>query len=168
MEVSCDHCGILFKKMASEIKKSKTGANYCGSSCSAKANNRLFPKRQKSNRCQTCAKPIGPKIKFCSRGCNPKLSLIDGQTLGDYLSSALKKDANIYNRIRQRARLVALKELQKVCVKCGYSRHVEVCHKRPISDFPLDASIKDEINNIDNLIVLCPNCHWEYDHPELK
>jgi predicted HNH restriction endonuclease len=23
-----------------------------------------------------------------------------------------------------------------------------------------------EINKPENLIILCPNCHWEFDHPE--
>lgn len=165
MEVKCDHCGTLFEKRVSEMKKSKTGSHYCGSSCAARANNKLFPKRRMSNKCQTCDKRIRHGVMFCNRSCNPKLATIDNQTLGDHISSMVKRDANLYNKIRQKARAVAYKEMPRVCVKCGYSKHVEVCHKISISDFPLTASVRDEINHIDNLLVLCPNCHWEHDHP---
>jgi predicted restriction endonuclease len=41
--------------------------------------------------------------------------------------------------------------------------HVNVCHKRPVSDFPDDAKIS-EINDINNLIGFCKNHHWEFDN----
>lgn len=164
MEVECGHCGVPFKKTPFEMKRSKTGSHYCGRSCAAKANNKLFPKRQMSNRCRTCDKPIPHDVSFCSKNCNPR-TVPDGQTLGEFIQKKVKRDANLYNQIRQRARAVAFSSKPKVCEKCGYSKHVEVCHKRAISDFPMDANIKEEINNIKNLLVLCPNCHWEHDHP---
>jgi predicted restriction endonuclease len=55
----------------------------------------------------------------------------------------------------------------KSCAKCGYDRHIEIAHIRPVSSFP-DTSIIGEINKIDNLIALCPTHHWEYDHGILK
>lgn len=57
--------------------------------------------------------------------------------------------------------------LLKVCSNCGYNKHVEVCHIKSVSSF--DNNIKiSEINNINNLIYLCPNCHWEFDNNILK
>lgn len=53
------------------------------------------------------------------------------------------------------------------CAVCGYSKHVEVAHIRPVSDFEDFATI-EEINSPSNLIGLCPNHHWEYDHGILK
>ena len=53
------------------------------------------------------------------------------------------------------------------CEICGYSHHVEVAHIKPVSEFSKTATIR-EINSIDNLIGLCPNHHWEYDHGILK
>jgi len=32
-----------------------------------------------------------------------------------------------------------------------------------VSDFP-DAALIAEINDIANLVALCPNHHWEFDH----
>lgn len=53
------------------------------------------------------------------------------------------------------------------CAKCGYSNHIEIAHIRAVSDFEDSATIA-EINSIDNLIALCPNHHWEYDHGILQ
>lgn len=53
--------------------------------------------------------------------------------------------------------------LKNPCAVCGYNKHVELCHIKPVSNFPLTAKFK-EINCEENLIQLCPNCHWEFDH----
>ena len=57
--------------------------------------------------------------------------------------------------------------LPMVCKVCGYNKHAQVCHKKSIADFPMEALI-GEINALDNLIALCPNCHWEFDHDFLE
>lgn len=51
----------------------------------------------------------------------------------------------------------------KECQICGYNLTYEVAHIKPVSSFDGDATVA-EINDIDNLIALCPNHHWEYDH----
>ncbi len=56
--------------------------------------------------------------------------------------------------------------LPLVCI-CGYSKHVEICHKQAVSLFP-DTATMIEINNLANLLALCPNCHWEFDNGLLK
>jgi hypothetical protein len=55
----------------------------------------------------------------------------------------------------------------KYCVNCGYDKHYEVCHIKQVKDFPDTASMA-EIHALDNLIALCPNCHWELDHGMLR
>lgn len=55
----------------------------------------------------------------------------------------------------------------KKCAVCGYGKHVEIAHIRPISDFPDSATIK-EINDLNNVVGLCPNHHWEFDNGLLK
>ena len=49
------------------------------------------------------------------------------------------------------------------CEKCGYDKHFEICHKKAISSFPDDALIS-VVNDLNNLVSLCPNCHWELDN----
>jgi len=53
------------------------------------------------------------------------------------------------------------------CKICGYSKHIHVCHKKSVSSFSDESTIL-EINDIDNLIALCPNHHYEYDNGLLE
>lgn len=53
------------------------------------------------------------------------------------------------------------------CHICNYSHHVQIAHKTPVSKFP-NSALLSEINAIDNLVALCPNHHWEYDHGKLS
>jgi predicted restriction endonuclease len=56
---------------------------------------------------------------------------------------------------------------ENMCSICRYDKYTEVCHIKAVSSFSDNATIL-EINNISNLISLCPNHHWEYDHGILK
>ncbi len=47
------------------------------------------------------------------------------------------------------------------CFNCG-TEHFEVCHLRSIQDFPIETTMA-VVDSLENLIALCPNCHWEYD-----
>lgn len=83
------------------------------------------------------------------------MSLKEAMYIDSYRSS-------VYAKIRTRARDKCKKKDQK-CEKCGYDKHVEVCHVKSISLFSLDSLIS-EINDDSNLKILCPNCHWEFDN----
>ena len=75
---------------------------------------------------------------------------------------------NPFQYVRASARIL-LKESGKEykCDICRFSEHVEVCHIKPISSFPLTAKIS-EVNSLDNLVYLCPNHHILYDKGKLK
>ena len=49
------------------------------------------------------------------------------------------------------------------CVICGYNKHIEIAHIKAVSEFSDDTLIY-EINDINNLVALCPNHHWEFDN----
>ena len=49
------------------------------------------------------------------------------------------------------------------CSRCPYSKHVEVAHIKAIASFSED-TLLSVVNHPDNLVVLCPNCHWELDN----
>jgi predicted restriction endonuclease len=67
-------------------------------------------------------------------------------------------------QIRSRARYVySRSHLPEVCFICGYDKHVEICHVRAINDFPNDTPVAI-VNDLANLVALCPNCHWEFDN----
>lgn len=49
------------------------------------------------------------------------------------------------------------------CQNCSYDKHTEFAHVKAISKFPLTATLQ-EVNSESNLLMLCPNCHWELDN----
>ena len=53
------------------------------------------------------------------------------------------------------------------CVICGYDKHVEIAHIKSVSEFSGNSLIS-EINDVNNLIALCPNHHWEFDSGNLS
>lgn len=53
------------------------------------------------------------------------------------------------------------------CENCGYNKHTELCHIKDVTLFPLETTL-GEINDIKNIVVLCPNCHWEFDNGRLR
>lgn len=72
------------------------------------------------------------------------------------------------SEIQKNARSVYQKsDKPNYCVVCGYDKTYEVAHIKAVSDFDDDTLIS-EINSIDNLIALCPNHHWEFDHGQLN
>ena len=157
MLVSCLHCNKEFEKSNSDIKKSPN--NYCSRSCAAKRNNKK-PKRQRTNRCE-CGVLILSDRKRCSH-CHQKSILPKDCTLGE---ASYDYGHNAYAKVRQRARTVAKRQGWTSCCKCGYDKHIEIAHIKAISNFPSDTPLT-EINCPSNLMPLCPNCHWEFDHPE--
>ena len=93
--------------------------------------------------------------------CDSCLSKKYDRTLFD-ISRRKEPYTSKFSGVRTNAKIVA-RELDQRCYICGYSKHVEVCHIKPVSDFPLDSKLS-EVNNISNLIMLCPNHHWEFDN----
>lgn len=70
--------------------------------------------------------------------------------------------------IRRHAnRVFDLSNKTKECAICKYKLHVEICHIKSVSSFSKETKLS-EINDISNLITLCPNHHWELDNGYLK
>jgi 5-methylcytosine-specific restriction endonuclease McrA len=151
--MNCLHCNL-------ETQNPK----FCSMSCAAKHNNKKYPKRIRSIiYCQNCGleKPnsVHKESKYC-RVCRPNY----GQDLT--LAQAIYKKhgaPNAYTLIRVRARQIAKSINLVKCSKCSYDKHIEIAHIKAISDFSQDTLIS-EINSLDNLLALCPNCHWEFDN----
>lgn len=136
---------------------------FCSSSCSAKSNNRKRNTRRK-NKCADCSELIlssHVRCKFCDDKRRYQNS-IQNKTLGEI---NLSKGSNKFSAIRGYARKIA-RYIPNKCSCCGYTRHVEVCHIKDISSFSKDTLVS-QINSIDNLVKLCPNCHWEFDKGRL-
>lgn len=54
-------------------------------------------------------------------------------------------------------------QIEPVCNVCGYDKHVEVAHIRSISSFDDNILVK-HVNDVSNMVYLCPNHHWELDN----
>lgn len=164
MIVNCKLCNKEFKKANNQIKKTKN--NFCSKSCAAIFNNQnreVSTFRQPEGCCYKCNTPISKSRKFC-KIC--KIERFSKMTLKD-MEYQNGENSNRYGSIRARARYLALKNNMNKCAVCGYDKHVEIAHIKPISEFE-KTDLIESINNIDNLIALCPNCHWEFDNNLLK
>lgn len=70
---------------------------------------------------------------------------------------------------------IAAKEVSEKCVICGYERAVERCHiyptrviqkMIPMDGFNTTRKIRSRSKG-NHIMILCPNCHWNYDHFQL-
>jgi len=148
-------------------EKETSNPKYCSRSCAAKKNNRDSPKRKrKEHHCERCGCSIRIKRKYCKpcREITRKKYYTLKEAKVPYSSYAPSAAHNI---VRGRARTALFSSGRNVCENCGYKEHVECAHRKAIHTFDDDTLIS-EINHLDNLVALCPNCHWEYDNGKLS
>ena len=148
----CLHCGAA-----------TPNAKYCSRSHAAIHTNQQSPKRRRTHTCAaTCDTLIPGNRQFCA---------VHGKRKADYrtltVAQLKAKDAIKHPRY-YRGYLNSITRLlnahrPRICQACGYNKHVEYCHVRPIKSFN-DAATVQEVSGPDNILVLCPNWHWEYDH----
>lgn len=163
-----DRCG----KMGQKEKAMKclhcdvetTNPKFCSRSCAAKYNNKIIPKRKPEGKCKLCGVVILSSRTYCAE-CYKKARTFGDITLEEAIYTKHHR-SSAFALVRSRARGI-INEREHRCVNCGYDKHVEVCHIKPIRDFSLSTKLS-EINNPDNLLLLCPNCHWEFDAGLLK
>ena len=150
---NCLHCGAK-----------TANAKYCSRSCANRINGRLYPSRKRIARsCKHCGVALQARRSTCD-GCNP--SFVDWQTvpLQALKAKALQQYAA---QIRSIARVAYRKSTRpKACAVCGYDVHYEVCHIKPINEF-MPTDFVSAVNALSNLVALCPNHHWEFDHGHL-
>ena len=149
-----------------------TNPKFCSSRCAAIVNNKKFPKRQvePQNLCLDCgdrlSRTIGRrKDQYCMK-CTKKRQIVEygNKTKGESLREDNNNKRHIYTDIRNHGtRMVKVFGWKKnKCEWCDYDIRTQICHIKGIADFPDDALLS-EINGLDNLIFLCPNCHLEMD-----
>jgi hypothetical protein len=146
--------------------KETSNPRFCCRSCAAIVNNRLYHKRHPEGTCVRCSGPISKGRTYCiscfkiKQNETMKSSLYYKTLSEQYNLRSYQKNS----RIREWARRIyQFSDKPKQCINCGYDKHYQVCHIKGISTFDGDALISD-INSLNNLIALCPNCHWEFDH----
>jgi hypothetical protein len=148
---------------------------FCSRSCAASYTNKVSPKRKLKKKCshEDCEcivrnyRSILCENHYQERFKNKK-EIILQTTVGEYRErNKLHHRSSIHAHIRGFARNWFKDLIKKPCAACGYDKHVELCHIKPMSSFS-DDSLVGEVNHKDNIVQLCPNCHWEFDNGLLK
>lgn len=156
----CEHCSGPILPAPSD-KPSKTRAKrFCSSRCSALFFQTGGPHRTRKlvRNCRECGRDFRNELNksrdrtFCPDCWQTRLSAF-GQ----------KSKAEVHRRSIAAHARAQLNTLPRKCTICGYAAHVESAHKIPVASFPPSALVS-EINHIDNVVWLCPNHHWEFDH----
>ena len=152
----CKNCEEEFEARKSEVKRKR--GKFCGLSCSAIYGNKHREKPEPNVTCAYCNNnfyKINSRLNisksglhFCSRKCKDT-----AQRLGGIKEIQPSHYGTGKTHYREKVR----RELGiNKCSKCGYDEHSEI----------LEVHHKDRNKNnnkLDNLEVLCPNCHmWEH------
>jgi len=173
MKVKCFCCGVEFDKAPAEVKRSKTGRHFCSRSCSAKTNNKGVVRNEANKyECRTCETTYSRNAKwrstvFCSVECREKnVAIRDDATLLELHERKAVKGKhpswkNAY--VRHHCEKTNGHKRKLGCAVCGYDKHTELAHIKPVSEFDFSATL-EEVNADNNVIQLCPNHHWEFDH----
>jgi hypothetical protein len=134
-----------------EIKND--GVKFCSQSCSATHNNKLRPKKESRLRYNIICLNCGKEGKctgrvFCCTNC--------------YIEYNKKKlflkiengDTSLYFR---NYKLYLIEKYGNKCMECGWDKINSTSGKIPIELEHIDGDSSN--NNLDNLKLLCPNCH---------
>jgi hypothetical protein len=169
IKIICAACNLQVEKDHWNVIDNKP--SFCSSICSNSRHHRWKGHIKKTLHCLTCGIPIDlrGKTKTCSNCYFTTVkSRIEKITVGELKSKYKRKKNPWYSaEIRKFCRTYNPDLVNTPCQKCGYSRYTELCHIKPISSF-VDSSTIKEINDRNNIIVLCPTHHWEFDHGFLK
>lgn len=142
----CQNCKV-------ETKNPK----FCSRSCSAISTNKSNVKRKRTKKCKSCLNLILSNRTYCS-DCY-SVELLD-MTL-EKATYEKGHRSSAFALVRSRARAV-VKDRVQTCRVCLYDKHVECCHIKDIGSFSPETLIS-VINAPENLVLLCRNCHWEFD-----
>lgn len=152
----------------SNCQKEISNKKFCGTKCLKEycdKNKDFIYKTRKNYYCK-CGVLLSVGFLQNRRRTCPDCSKnhVDWQTVSLKDMFAKLPRAQAHARIRSLSRATYFKEnKEKSCFCCGYNKHIEVCHIKPIVEFDLNSPIST-VNHKDNLVGLCPNCHWELDH----
>lgn len=151
VKTTCAQCGKNITKTLKDYKKTKN--SFCSSSCAAIFNNKARPRKLKTIKIKKIKKNKPKKNRF-------SIAALTKEELFKRRKNWQSARSSITNLARK---IYAKSNKPKCCSKCGYDKHYQIAHIKGVSEFSNKATV-EEINNIDNLVALCPNCHWEFDN----
>jgi hypothetical protein len=163
----CIECGKVIHVPESGTVPPTRKKKFCNKSCAASYNNRgrRHGPKPKPKTCPVCDGPHYNKRIYCSVSClrSKTRAVLQTTTKGELFQQRKSWQA-ARSCIQNNARKVYEESRKpKVCFVCGYANHYEVAHIQSVSSFP-DSVTVGKINSLSNLLALCPNHHWEFDH----
>ncbi len=144
IERTCEFCQTQFNAPVKEVNRGN--GRFCSQKCSS---SRKYPKSPNTV-CAYCNAPFYRQVSHLA-GSKSKLYFCCRQhkDLAQRIGGIKDIQPPHYGATLADYREVAFKHYPKVCSRCGYDKYVIVHHKD-----------RDRSNNsIENLEVLCPNCH---------
>ena len=137
---NCSVCGRSIYRRPFQLKQSN-GKAYCGQNCYG-----ISCRNEKP--CVICGNPIMSSLnkKTCSRSCSNTYRAGIKYKIG-----RPKDKVDYYRGLKLR-----LLQRTKICERCGYNKIeiLQIHHKD-----------RDRRNNsLENLELICPNCHFEEHH----
>ena len=136
----CENCGDEYERLITQTGK------FCSQSCSATFNNKL---RTSTKTCLICDNILKDKRSvFCSTTCQQK------NNKNIIFEKIEKGDMSLNNRQYKK---YLIETHGDKCMDCGWCEKNIVTNKVPIELEHIDGN--SENNSLDNLKLLCPNCH---------
>lgn len=131
----------------SEIEHEKYRNRYfCTTKCSVTFNNKKRSKGLKS--CLNCGENTNRRNKYCSNDCQ---HIYEKNLIIQKIESG---DSSLYDRNYKNYLIIKYGEK---CMECGWCEIHPITKKVPIQLEHIDGNSHN--NNLDNLKLLCPNCH---------
>jgi hypothetical protein len=185
----CGECNAVITvpegAKVAEVRKKK----FCDARCAARFNNRLRKKRSGDPRvsysatgpCESCGATLEfrrckhrshgfHRRRYC-KNCRARASSGSGTLVPEFTKRQIFDRRSSWQSARSSIRrhavaVFAVSGRPAVCAVCGYAKHIQIAHIKAVSEFGDNATIA-EINASENLVALCPNHHWEFDHGAL-
>lgn len=145
---NCHYCGKVLKILYKRFRTSKNKIFYCSRKCQSED-------KRKIRDCVNCGKELtGKQRKYCSHKCSHehrKMPFIREWIAGN------EKGANTNGQLTSRIRNYLMKEAGYKCSKCGWGIPNPITGKPILTISHIDGNPSN--HTIDNLEVLCYNCH---------
>lgn len=151
--IPCKICGKEVYRMRKDLKKSQN--IFCSHTCAAVHNNNGIRRHgNPRGTCKICGKEKSRSAsKYCSNNCH-KQNIYE-----EYIERWLngKEKGNSGEAVSRHIRKYLFEKHENKCQVCGWGKVNESTQKIPLNINHYDGNWKN--NNINNLQLLCPNCH---------